>query len=199
MDADQQPPGGHRSRQVALAPPATPRLSQRRGSPGRSRPPPPCRREPAGVEPPGPRAAAPPPRRYCARSAGSTGRRRVEAPPSTFPTAPTWKSAAVAVPACRSEHRRDLRRRPDIERPLATVGVRIQRRSEAALGGRELAQQEVGRSPAPPARPAAPRSAATSPGSTSSSSALSYSIFSKCGTAHSPSTLYRAKPPPSWS
>ena len=34
---------------------------------------------------------------------------------------------------------------------------------------------------------------------TRSSRALSYSIFSKCGTTQSASTEYRAKPPPSWS
>src|SRR5690625_5544238 len=32
-----------------------------------------------------------------------------------------------------------------------------------------------------------------------SSNALSYNIFSKCGTVQLASTLYRAKPPPTWS
>jgi hypothetical protein len=48
------------------------------------------------------------------------------------------------------------------------------------------------------AKPAAGASASAAAYSRASA-ALSYNIFSKCGTSHSSSVLYRAIPPPNWS
>ena len=89
-----------------------------------------------------------------ARAAGASSCRARRCRPAVTSTAPGRPGAVV-----RAEHLDELRRRPGVELALDALAVRVQRRGEAALGGAQLAEQEVGglaRDPIAerPARPA---------------------------------------------